>query len=83
MRPEVLAAYHTQQAIALHNALEGGNYAGFFQLVRRLPYLMACLSHRFFPAMWEHALETLANSAPQIANSPQHSSPVTYCSFQR
>lgn len=63
MRPEVLAAYHTQQAIALHNALEGGNYAGFFQLVRRLPYLMACLSHRFFPAMWEHALETLANSA--------------------
>ena len=68
MRPEVLAANHIQQAIALHNALESGNYGGFFQLVRRLPYLMACLAHRFFPAVWEHALGTLAESAPFTAN---------------
>ncbi len=63
MRPEVRQAYHVSKTLALHQALDSGNFAAFFRLVRGLPYLMACLAHNFFPAMWDTALRTLVTGA--------------------
>ena len=65
MRLEVQSSYHVQQALALQSALDSGNYVAFFKLVRGLPYLLACLAHTYFPAMWDHALQTLTDGALQ------------------
>lgn len=60
---EVQSSYHVQQALALQHALNSGNYVAFFKLVRGLPYLLACLAHTYFSAVWDRALQTLIEGA--------------------
>lgn len=51
MRPEVQAASSVQLVVRLRCALSVNNYVAFFREVRGAPYLLACLSHAYFPAV--------------------------------
>lgn len=51
MRPEVQQAAPVQLVLRLRCAMADNNYVAFFQLMRRAPYLLACLAHAYFPAV--------------------------------
>ena len=53
-----------QQALALLSAYDAGNFVGFFNVMRRLPYLMACISHRLVVAVRHRAIRTWVSGEP-------------------
>lgn len=48
-----------QQAIELSCALRNSDYSGFFGIVKRADYLVACLAHLYFEAVQAWALRLL------------------------
>lgn len=51
MRPEVQQAAPVQLVLRLRCAMADNDYVAFFHLMRRAPYLLACLAHAYFPAV--------------------------------
>lgn len=49
-------------AINLYNAFSSKICSRFFSIVKKSPYLMACLSHRYFSTIRTSALETIAKA---------------------
>ena len=54
----MVRTYHVQQALKLLSAHDYGNFVGFFKIMRGLPYLMACLSHRLVVSVRHRAIRT-------------------------
>lgn len=54
-------------ATDLRQHLANGNWVAYFEKALAAPYLLACLAHRFFPAMRAHALSVLARTNGQLA----------------
>lgn len=64
LRPEVRDNAMVQWVLDLRSAFVFGNFAKFFILVRKAPYLLACLSHIYFPQVRAMCLKTLSETMP-------------------
>jgi hypothetical protein len=64
LRPEVRDSPMVQWVLSLRSAFVFGNFAKFFILVRQAPYLLACLSHIYFPQVRAMCLKTLSETMP-------------------
>eukprot|EP00887_Chlorella_sp_A99_P005900 scaffold1.g5900.t1 len=62
LRPDVRASPAVQWVLELQQAFAFNNFVHFFMLVRTAPYLLACLSHIYFPAIRKRALLALSES---------------------
>ena len=62
----MLGSHHVQQALALLAAYDAGNFVRFFNLMRGMPYLMACIAHRLVPAMRHRALRIWVNGEHRV-----------------
>ena len=56
LRDEVRESPEVRFALSVYSALNSNNYIKFFKLVKRAPYLMACIIHRYFTQVRSVAL---------------------------
>jgi hypothetical protein len=60
MRPEILQSDFVQFAVQLNCLYHEGNFVKFFSLVRKSPFLVACILHAYFDPVRERAVLLLA-----------------------
>lgn len=63
-RPEwILKSAEVQVAIKLHHYIYSKNFVAFFRLVKSLPYMFSCISHRYFYQVRHRALSSMCRSS--------------------
>lgn len=62
LRQEVRDSANIQWVLQLRSAFVFGNFARFFSLIKKAPYLLACLSHVYFPQMRSKCLRVMSES---------------------
>ena len=62
LRQNVRESASIQWVLQLRSAFAFGNFAKFFALIKQAPYLLACLSHIYFPQMRAKCLKIMSET---------------------